>query len=64
MIPTELTITGGAQLNLYSENTITIRKGNTLRISNGSTLNVGYADEPADYSWTEIILEEDAKLTV
>jgi hypothetical protein len=43
LIPTELTITDGAQLNLYAENTITVRKGNTLRITSGSTMRVGYA---------------------
>ncbi len=63
-LPTELTITDGAEMNLYSGNTITVRKGNILRITNGSTLRVGYADNAADYAYTEIILEENAKLIV
>jgi hypothetical protein len=41
-----------------------VRKGNTLRITSGSTMRVGYAENESDYSFTEIFLEEDAKLFV
>jgi hypothetical protein len=63
-VHTTLLCTNSASINLFADNTITVRSGNKIHLTEGSVLNAGLNEVTGQSHYATIILEENAELIV